>query len=152
MSPGIQTRAYLFHKIRQFTIVTGATADGELDLDWQALARDGQAFAVYMGVDSASTICRELLAAGASSQMPVVIVENGTLASERAFATVLRDLDACVASETVQAPAILFFGLDWRPAGLTRPAYVKEFAKPAVVDEPAWSKARVAEATHWVMG
>jgi hypothetical protein len=79
-------------------------------------------------------------------------VENGTLASERAFATVLRDLDACVKDETVKAPAILFFGLDWATAGLTRPAHVKQFTKPATTPEPAWSKAAVAEATHWVMG
>ena len=138
--------------IREFTILTGATADGELDLDWRALARDQHAFAIYMGVESAPLIKSHLLAAGARSDTPVVIVENGTLASERAFATVLRDLDACVANETVKAPAILFFGLDWASAGLTRPSHVKEFAKPAATPEPAWSKAAVAEATHWVMG
>ena len=138
--------------IREFTILTGATADGELDLDWPALARDHHAFAIYMGVESAPEIRRQLLAAGAKAETPVVIVENGTLASERAFATVLRDLDACVKDEAVQAPAILFFGLDWQSAGLTRPAQVKQFTKPATTPEPAWSKAAVAEATHWVMG
>ena len=138
--------------IREFTILTGATADGELDLDWHALARDNHAFAIYMGVESAVQIRRELLAAGARADTPVTIVENGTLASERAFATVLRDLDACVQDEAVMAPAILFFGLDWAAAGLTRPAHVKTFAKPATIAEPAWSRAAVAEATHWVMG
>ncbi len=137
--------------IREFTLLTGATADGELALDWAALARNNHAFAVYMGVDSAPRIRRELLAAGARPDVPVVIVENGTLASERAFATVLRDLDACVKDEAVMAPAILFFGLDWQTAGLSRPAWVKEFVRP-VATEPGWSKAQVAEATHWVMG
>ncbi len=138
--------------IREFTILTGATADGELDLDWKALSRDHHAFAIYMGVDAAPTIRRELLAAGARADLPVTIVENGTLASERAFATVLRDLDACVATEAVKAPAILFFGLDWRAAGLTRPAFVNSFTKTVAASDPAWSKAAVAEATHWVMG
>ena len=137
--------------IREFTLLTGATADGELALDWAALARNNHAFAVYMGVDSAPRIRRELLAAGARPDVPVVIVENGTLASERAFATVLRDLDACVKDEAVMTPAILFFGLDWQTAGLSRPAWVKEFVRP-VATEPGWSKAQVAEATHWVMG
>jgi len=139
-------------KLREFTILTGATADGELDLDWHALARERQAFAVYMGIETAPTLQRELLAAGARSDTPVVIVENGTLASERAFVTVLSDLDACLASEQVKAPAILFVGLDWQTAGLTRPANVKEFAKPVAAPERVWSKAAVAEATHWVMG
>jgi len=137
-------------KLREFTLVTGATAEGHLDLDWQALARDSQAFAVYMGVDSAPLIQAELLAHGARANLPVVIVENGTLANERAFATTLAELAACVDAGQVQAPAILFFGLDWAAAGLTRPDHVKPF--PAKVEPLAWTQAAVAEATHWVMG
>ena len=140
----------LRNHLREFSILTGATADGQLDLDWPALARKGHAFAVYMGVDSAASIRSELLAAGADAQTPVVIVENGTLASERAIVTVLADLTACLTCEQVKAPAILFFGLDWQAAGLSRPAKVKEFSAKATA--PEWSKAAVAEATHWVMG
>ncbi len=171
----------LRNKIRQFTILTGATT-GQINSvavahrpapvnpvsvahdpapvahdpapvahDLALVAHDS-AFAIYMGVESAPLIQSRLLATRADPDMPVVIVENGTLATERAFATVLRDLDACVASEQIKAPAILFFGLDWQSAGLTRPTHVKEFTKPVVAAEPAWSKAAVAEATHWVMG
>ena len=141
----------LRNTLRQFTILTGATADGHLDLDWSALTRDGHAFAVYMGVESAARIRSELLAAGGKPETPVVIVENGTLSSERAFATTLSDLTSCVSSQQVKAPAILFFGLDWSAAGLSRPASVKVFSTKASVTAP-WSQAAVAEATHWVMG
>jgi len=140
-------------KLREFTLVTGATAEGHLDLDWQALARQKQAFAVYMGVDSAPLMRAELLAHGARADLPVVIVENGTLANERTFATTLADLTACVETEQVQAPSILFFGLDWAAAGLTRPVHVKPFAATTPKSQPlAWTQAAVAEATHWVMG
>ena len=140
-------------KLREFTLVTGATAEGRLELDWQALAREAQAFAVYMGIDSAPLLRTELLAHGAGADLPVVIVENGTLASERAFATTLADLVDCVETEKVLAPAIIFFGLDWQAAGLTRPRHVKPFvaATPQPVTS-AWTQAAVAEATHWVMG
>jgi len=137
-------------QLRAFTILTGATADGELDLDWQALARTGQAFAVYMGVETAGLLRTKLLAAGAREDMPVVVVENGSRANERAFALSLKDLDSCVRSESITAPAILFFGLDWSAAGLSRPSWVKDFARKG--DGSAWSKADVAEATHWVVG
>lgn len=139
-------------KLREFTILAGATADGELDLDWRALARHGHAFAVYMGVDNASQIRRELLKAGARPDMPVVIVENGTLVSERAFATMLHDFGACIESERIVAPAILFFGFDWQAAGLTRPSWVKAFTTMTPEFAEDWSQAQVAEATHWVMG
>jgi uroporphyrin-III C-methyltransferase/precorrin-2 dehydrogenase/sirohydrochlorin ferrochelatase len=78
--------------VRQFSVVTGTTADGEPELDWSALAREGAAFAIYMGVGNAPGIRRNLLSAGADPQTPVVIVENGTRESERAFATSLQDL------------------------------------------------------------
>ena len=35
--------------VRQFSVVTGATADGEPDLDWPALAAEGAAFADLHG-------------------------------------------------------------------------------------------------------
>ena len=43
----------LRERVRHFSVVTGATADGAPDLDWQALAAPGAAFAVYMGVGNA---------------------------------------------------------------------------------------------------
>src|SRR5262249_24723460 len=82
----------LRERVREFAVVTGSSAAGEPDLDWSALAARGAAFAVYMGVDNAPLLRRDLLAAGANAATPVVIVENGTRESERAIATTLADL------------------------------------------------------------
>ncbi|HZT47918.1 MAG TPA: siroheme synthase CysG [Hyphomicrobiaceae bacterium] len=114
----------LRERVRQFSVVTGTTADGEPDLDWNALAAPGSAFAVYMGVANAPLLRRNLLAAGADPDTPVVIVENGTLASERAVATTLADLTDGIASLSVASPAVIFVGLDWAEAGLCRPQSV----------------------------
>ena len=114
----------LRERVRQFSIVTGATALGEPDLDWQTLAAEGAAFAVYMGVGNAPLLRRNLLAAGADAARPVVIVENGTLEDERAIATTLGDLTDAVAQHTVASPAVIFVGLDWADAGLERPQSV----------------------------
>ena len=138
------------NRLREFTVLTGATADGGLDLDWQALARQDHAFAVYMGVESAALIRSKLLAAGGKPETPVVIVENGTLPAERAFSTVLADLEACVITQSIEAPAILFFGLDWAAAGLSRPEMVKEYRVDHLAED--WSNTAIAEATYWVMG
>jgi uroporphyrin-III C-methyltransferase/precorrin-2 dehydrogenase/sirohydrochlorin ferrochelatase len=114
-------------KVRQFSIVTGATEDGELHLDAQALMASGQAAAIYMGVSSARQVQLKLLGSGAASDTPVVIVENGTRAKERAVATMLADLPAAIDTEAIAGPAIIFLGLDWRDAQLSRPDRVRIF-------------------------
>jgi len=120
----------LREKVRQFSVVTGTTADGEPELDWQALANPDAAFAVYMGVANAPLIRGRLLAAGAAPGTPIVIVENGTLPGERVIATRLADLADCMVERAVKGPAIIYFGLDWADAGLARPAEVDAYVRP----------------------
>jgi uroporphyrin-III C-methyltransferase/precorrin-2 dehydrogenase/sirohydrochlorin ferrochelatase len=116
--------------VRQFSVVTGATADSELGLDWGALTAKGTAFAIYMGVGNAPLIRRNLLTAGASPETPVVIVENGTLECERAVATTLQDLTDCVAQLELTHPSLILVGLDWADAGLERPGNVTVYRRP----------------------
>ena len=114
----------LRERVRHFTVVTGATADGAPDLDWRALASSDGAFAVYMGVGNAPLLRCHLLAAGADPATAVVIVENGTLPTERVIASTLADLTDAVAAQRVVSPAVILVGLDWDEAGLERPQSV----------------------------
>ncbi len=138
----------LREKVRAFTVLTGATADGTLDHDWKALSRPGHAIAIYMGMASAGEVRARLIGAGASPKTPVVVVENGTRANERVVAADLGTLTEAIAAFGLNGPAIIFVGLDWDEAGLVRPAHVETYhPSPA-----RWSSQQVAEATHWVMG
>jgi uroporphyrin-III C-methyltransferase / precorrin-2 dehydrogenase / sirohydrochlorin ferrochelatase len=116
----------LRERVRQFSVVTGATANGMPNLDWAALAAPGAACAIYMGVGNAPVIRCNLLAAGADPDTPVVVVENGTRENERAAATTLRDLADCVAQLGFVGPAVIFVGLDWADAGVVRPQSVAD--------------------------
>jgi uroporphyrin-III C-methyltransferase/precorrin-2 dehydrogenase/sirohydrochlorin ferrochelatase len=137
----------LRNKVRQFAVVTGAAADGPIDLDWHALAQPGHAFAIYMGVRSVQHFRDRLIAAGAAPQTPVVIVENGTLPNERAVATELALLVQAVAGTPIHGPAVIFVGLDWAGAGLSRPAKVETYGDvPARAGEP--SGADIVETAH----
>ena len=84
--------------VRQFSVVTGATAElpcrASTGRRWRRRERRSP---IYMGVGNAPLIRANLLAAGAGADTPVVIVENGTREDERAVATTLRDLTECVA-------------------------------------------------------
>ncbi len=117
--------------VRQFSVLTGTTADGEPEHDWRALAAEGAAFAIYMGVGNAPLLRRNLLAAGAAPSTSVVIVENGTLPTERAVATTLQDLSDAISQLGIAGPAVIFVGLDWQDAGLQRPAAVTVYRRPA---------------------
>ncbi len=124
----------LREQVRQFSVVTGATADGLPELDWEALAAPGAACAIYMGVGNAPVIRRHLLAAGADPDTPVVLVENGTRDDERAAATTLRDLADCVVNLGFVGPAVIFVGLDWGKAGIARPESVTVYRRQPAPD------------------
>lgn len=112
---------------RSFTMLTGATADGHLDHDWAALAREGEAFGVYMGVRTAGAIVSNLLRAGIDPATPVIVVENGTMPNERSFKTDVANLKACVKERGVEGPSLIYVGLEWEEIGLTKPEKVQEF-------------------------
>jgi uroporphyrin-III C-methyltransferase/precorrin-2 dehydrogenase/sirohydrochlorin ferrochelatase len=114
-------------KVRQFAVLTGASADGPVEVDWKGLAHPGQAFAIYMGVRTAEYFQDKLLGAGAAPDTPVVIVENGTLAHERVVATELSLLQRAIVEKGIRGPAVIFVGLDWASAGLGRPERVELF-------------------------
>jgi uroporphyrin-III C-methyltransferase / precorrin-2 dehydrogenase / sirohydrochlorin ferrochelatase len=140
---GIGLPLTLRQKVRQFAVVTGASADGAFDLDWGALAKPGQAFAIYMGVRSATHFRDKLIAAGAGAETTVVIVENGTLASERVIATELSHLGSALDDLGIKGPAIIFVGLDWAAAGLSAPERVERY-EPARLGEARGFERRVA--------
>jgi uroporphyrin-III C-methyltransferase/precorrin-2 dehydrogenase/sirohydrochlorin ferrochelatase len=121
----------LRESVRQFSLVTGSTADGDIDLDWTALAAPHQAFAIYMGVRTARTLRQKLLAAGASPSMPIVVVENGTRDNELAVATTLADLADAILAFGIAGPAIIFGNLAWNEANLTMPDKVHVYRAPA---------------------
>ncbi len=112
---------------RKFSVITGATVEGLADHDWNGLARDDQAFAIYMGVRMAPAIQEKLLQADGDPETPVVIVEKATLAEQRAVASRLADLAQCIETKGLRGPAIIFVGLSWAQAGLDIPEGVEIF-------------------------
>lgn len=96
---------------RSITLLTGASEDGLAEHDWAALAKPGQAFAIYMGVNAAGDISAELLDAGIDHKTPVTVVENGTLANERVLMCSIGSLWETLALNGVEGPALIYVGL-----------------------------------------
>lgn len=91
------------------TFVAGQ-CKGLSDQNWSGLAGTGRTLVIYMGVANAGAIVEKLIADGASPDLPVAILENGTRDSFRAMRTLLTDLGDLVVRENVQSPALLVVG------------------------------------------
>jgi uroporphyrin-III C-methyltransferase len=91
------------------------TCQGLKEQDWRGLAGPGRTLVVYMGITTAGMIADKLIADGVSPDMPVAILERGTLPGARAIRTLLAELGDVVPREGVRSPAVLVVG---RVAGL----------------------------------
>ncbi len=91
------------------TLITGHTRGGEAP-DWRALAASGTTLVIYMGIVNLPAIVTGLREAGMSAAMPVAVIQDGTLASERALLTTLGKARAAVDAAGLGSPAIVVVG------------------------------------------
>ena len=83
---------------------------GLSDQNWSGLAGKGRTLVIYMGVANAEAIVEKLIDDGASPELPVAVLENGTRDNFRALRTLLTDLGDMVVRENVKSPALLVVG------------------------------------------
>jgi uroporphyrin-III C-methyltransferase/precorrin-2 dehydrogenase/sirohydrochlorin ferrochelatase len=96
---------------QSLTFVTGhAKDDGDMQVDWEALARPNQTIVFYMGLKSLPTIIAQLLAHGAPGQRAAAVVEQGTCATQRVVTGTLTTLEQEVAAAGLDSPSLLIVG------------------------------------------
>ena len=83
---------------------------GLSEQDWSGLAGHGRTLVIYMGVANAGAIADKLMMDGVAPDMPVAVLERGTLPNARALRTLLADLGDMVEREGVKSPAIIVVG------------------------------------------
>lgn len=83
---------------------------GLSEQDWSGLAGKGRTLVIYMGVATCPQISEKLMADGVAPDMPVAVLERGTLDGHRALRTLLADLGPMVERERVQSPAVIVVG------------------------------------------
>ena len=103
------------------TFVTGNLKDGEVVLDWSAVARPDQTIVIYMGLVGLRAICSGLVAHGLDTETPAALVEQGTTENQRVIEGTLATLADAVEGAGVRAPTLVIVGhvvrlrgrLDW---------------------------------------
>lgn len=89
---------------------TGHLKDGTVNLDWPALVRPKQTVVIYMGLVGLPEICRQIMAHGASPNLPIAIVQQGTTQRQRVVEGTLETLPALVEQAGLRAPCLIIVG------------------------------------------
>jgi uroporphyrin-III C-methyltransferase/precorrin-2 dehydrogenase/sirohydrochlorin ferrochelatase len=93
------------------TFVSGhRKADGELDLDWRQLAQPRQTVVFYMGLQQLTLISHSLLMYGAPADLPVAIIENGTVTEQRVIDGTLTTILSLAEAAAIGSPALVIVG------------------------------------------
>jgi uroporphyrin-III C-methyltransferase len=95
------------------TFVTGHTAFEASDtvgLNWKALADGGTTLVIYMGLSNLGAIVSALLKAGMKASMPIAVVQEGTLPTQRSVVGRLDQIAGAVARAALASPALVVVG------------------------------------------
>jgi uroporphyrin-III C-methyltransferase/precorrin-2 dehydrogenase/sirohydrochlorin ferrochelatase len=90
--------------------VTGHLKDGTADLDWPSLVRHGQTVVIYMGLSGLPDICRQMMLHGASPSLPVAVVQDGSIATQRTVTGTLSNIAERVSQSGLQSPSLTIVG------------------------------------------
>jgi uroporphyrin-III C-methyltransferase len=107
---------------RGVTFVTGNTRSGAQP-NWRALANSGTTLVIYMGLSNLAGIVSGLRDAGMAASMPVAVVQNGTLPTQRGVVSRLDQVIGDVAQAKLESPALVVVGEVVRYAQCQAPSH-----------------------------
>ncbi len=90
--------------------VIGHATNGELALDWQALARPRQTVVIYMAAGCLPIITCQLVRHGLSPQTPVALIDGGTTERERRIVGTLATIERQAAHVPFAGPTVCMVG------------------------------------------
>ncbi len=83
---------------------------GDTGVDWSSMAKAGQTLVFYMGLMKNQSITKGLIENGLSRNVPVAVIENGTLKHQRVVVGQLKDLSELVSTHQIKSPALIVVG------------------------------------------
>ena len=92
------------------TFVTGHLQDGSTNLDWPVLVRPKQTVVIYMGLGGLPEICLQMIQHGASSELSVAVIQDGTIATQKVVCGTLADIAQRVTDAGLRSPCLTIIG------------------------------------------
>lgn len=90
--------------------VTGHLQDGTADLDWPSLVRLRQTVVIYMGLGGLAEICSQMMAHGALPTLPIAVVQDGTITTQKVVTGTLANMPERVAQAGLKSPCLTIVG------------------------------------------
>ena len=90
--------------------VAGHLKDGTADLDWPSLVRPRQTVVIYMGLGGLPEICRQMMLHGASPSLPVAVIQDGTIVTQKVVTGTLADMPERVVGQGLKSPSLTIIG------------------------------------------
>lgn len=90
-------------------LITAHSCD-DRPIDWADLARDDETLVFYMGLSMAATISTRLQQQGLPGDWPVLLVERGTHADQRAIRASLADMCTLIEHHALKSPTLILIG------------------------------------------
>ena len=90
--------------------VTAHLKNGTTNLPWDEFVIDQQTIVFYMALSGANYICQKLMEHGMDKDMPIAIIEKGTLPEQKVYISSLTKLPDLLATEDIHAPTLMIVG------------------------------------------
>ena len=90
--------------------VTAHLKNGTTNLPWQEFVVDQQTIVFYMALSGANYICEKLIEHGMNKDMPIAIIEKGTMPEQKVYISSLTELPNLLAKEDIHAPTLMIVG------------------------------------------
>jgi uroporphyrin-III C-methyltransferase/precorrin-2 dehydrogenase/sirohydrochlorin ferrochelatase len=90
--------------------VTAHLKNGTTNLPWDEFVIDQQTIVFYMALSGATYICQKLMEHGMDKDMPIAIIEKGTMPEQKVYISSLTKLPDLLATEDIHAPTLMIVG------------------------------------------
>ena len=90
--------------------VTAHLKNGTTNLPWDEFVIDQQTIVFYMALSGANYICQKLMEHGMDKDMPIAIIEKGTMPEQKVYISSLTQLPDLLATEDIHAPTLMIVG------------------------------------------
>ena len=90
--------------------VTAHLKNGTTNLPWKEFIIDQQTIVFYMALSGVNYICEKLMEHGMDKDMPIAIIEKGTMPEQKVYISSLTALPDLLAKEDIHAPTLMIVG------------------------------------------
>ena len=92
------------------TFITGHLKDNTVNLNYQQLVAPNQTIVIYMGLTGLENICQSFIQHGASPELPIALIQQGTTQSQRVITGTLQTMPELIKNQDIQPPTLIIIG------------------------------------------